>query len=622
MGIFRQFPYSNFHEMNMDELIKMVRELADDWVEYQSKWQNLYNDIDSAFTAFKNDFDDFIAECNTEFQNFIRGLDLDAIIRDVLDAMIADGSIATIINPVIINETRNWLESNITQPTSPVIDTSLSVRGAGADSAVTGGRLNCLGTFYTLDTGRYYPINALVIDISNPTTDSGWSSKVIECVEGDMFLVTLQGVASPSAYAFIDSSGNVLDRDMLQTNLQNLQIVAPLNTRYLVVNNANSLLNTPVVMKLPDNIYHTPILRFKLLTGRYYNLPSSGVIDINNPTYANGWSSRAVPCREGDVFYVTGRSVGNPALIYFIDDSGTALIQDTGRQVVVNCYKVTAPIGAKYFIMNNVDTWYPRAIFWQIKAGKDIIVDKSGNGDYTSLTDAITTTMGDIIVKAGDYDIVAEYKAKFGNDIFTHISDSYPGIGMYRYGLFINNRKITFEPGTKVLCDLNGVLNVDGTHRFSPFNLASNAHIKGLYCDANAVFYLIHDDYGAVNEPYINIIEDCVLTGNIVNTNIIGGGTRIYSTNIVRNCYMNNRVPGSETMRYHNYNNPKSQPKVIVEGCRANGSIGARYYGDQNNPKMVFVAHNNSTGSGVILRPEDNAQNVNVNLFTWGNVIE
>ena len=25
MGVFRQFPYSNFHEMNMDEIIKVIK---------------------------------------------------------------------------------------------------------------------------------------------------------------------------------------------------------------------------------------------------------------------------------------------------------------------------------------------------------------------------------------------------------------------------------------------------------------------------------------------------------------------------------------------------------------------------------------------------------------------
>lgn len=28
MGIFRQFPYSNFHELNMDEIIKILKTLT------------------------------------------------------------------------------------------------------------------------------------------------------------------------------------------------------------------------------------------------------------------------------------------------------------------------------------------------------------------------------------------------------------------------------------------------------------------------------------------------------------------------------------------------------------------------------------------------------------------
>ena len=36
MGVFNQFPYTNFHEVNLDWLIAKVKELLDDWNEYKT----------------------------------------------------------------------------------------------------------------------------------------------------------------------------------------------------------------------------------------------------------------------------------------------------------------------------------------------------------------------------------------------------------------------------------------------------------------------------------------------------------------------------------------------------------------------------------------------------------
>lgn len=138
MGIFRQFPYSNFHDMNMDEIIKIVRQLADDWLAYQVKWEHLYEDVDSAFNQLKADFNSFIASCDAEFQQYMNSINVEAELRSALTAMIADGSLRDILVPAITTVTESWLEENIQQPTSPVIDASLSVAGAAADAAAAG----------------------------------------------------------------------------------------------------------------------------------------------------------------------------------------------------------------------------------------------------------------------------------------------------------------------------------------------------------------------------------------------------------------------------------------------------------------------------------------------------
>lgn len=38
MGIYRHFPYTNFHEMNLDEIINTVQNLQNEWLDYTAQW--------------------------------------------------------------------------------------------------------------------------------------------------------------------------------------------------------------------------------------------------------------------------------------------------------------------------------------------------------------------------------------------------------------------------------------------------------------------------------------------------------------------------------------------------------------------------------------------------------
>ena len=127
MGIFQQFPYSNFHEYNLDELIKIVKQLADDWAAYQTKWSNLYTDTEEALTDFKE-----------YVYNYFENLDLQDEVNTRINALIAEGFFDPIIQEELSPVVTAWLADNITVPVGVVIDTSLSIAGACADAKATG----------------------------------------------------------------------------------------------------------------------------------------------------------------------------------------------------------------------------------------------------------------------------------------------------------------------------------------------------------------------------------------------------------------------------------------------------------------------------------------------------
>ena len=115
MGIFRNFPYSNFHEMNMDEILKILKTMSEEWDATKTEWAS---------------YKDFI-------DNYFENLDVSEEVLSALRIFASDGTLAEITNPQIATSVTEWLNQHIT-PTTPAIDTSLTVSGAGADAKVTG----------------------------------------------------------------------------------------------------------------------------------------------------------------------------------------------------------------------------------------------------------------------------------------------------------------------------------------------------------------------------------------------------------------------------------------------------------------------------------------------------
>ena len=260
-----------------------------------------------------------------------------------------------------------------------------------------------------------------------------------------------------------------------------------------------------------------------------------------------------------------------------------------------------------------------------LKTGKpSITVSKvPGYGNYSSLTKALYETRNtkpDVVVIDGSYDIVAEYKALFGNDIFDNMTYQ-TNMDMFQWGLFISDRKVSFETGVNVTCDLTGYTN-DSTRRFSPFNLGRDAEIDGLMCYGVNCYYIIHDDFGEQNDiPFVNKIKNCVLLSDAngpTQNNVIGGGTRKFSTKIVDNCYLYNGETRLTAMRYHNFDVDGAKPIVIIKNTFANHKIKVNCYGTQTTKMTAII--NNCQASVIEKGFEGNASTDNVDLYSWCNV--
>lgn len=217
MGIFRQFPYSNFHDMNMDQIIKIVREMWDEWEATKTEWAS---------------YKDFI-------DNYFNNLDVSDEVLAALRVLAADGTLADVMDPAIAQNVTEWLSEHITTPETIVIDSSLTVRGAAADARAAGKIREEVSGLYTelpftkhdgyvdIQTGAFVPYDNwsrtdyISVDASKPL--------YIECDVSTNF-----NVMYDADHQKIKSFG--LQRG---TN----KIVLPINAKYIALSGQNPFID-------------------------------------------------------------------------------------------------------------------------------------------------------------------------------------------------------------------------------------------------------------------------------------------------------------------------------------------------------------------------------------------
>ena len=97
--------------------------------------------------AKTNQFDEFYEQLLRAYNElvqmvneYLENLDYESVIDAKLDEMAEDGTLAEIAQPLISTVVADWLSEHV-GPTSPPVDSSLTISGAAADAKVTGDML-------------------------------------------------------------------------------------------------------------------------------------------------------------------------------------------------------------------------------------------------------------------------------------------------------------------------------------------------------------------------------------------------------------------------------------------------------------------------------------------------
>ena len=386
---FNKYPYTDFHEMNLDWIIERVKKLTEDWASTLEEWNNTEEQWQELYDYVHNYFDN---------------LDVQQEINNKINAMIADGTFVTITTPVIeakvasmmpatvasqigdtvasqigatvagqigdtvasqidtaiVSPVNNWLTAHITQPTTPVVDNTLTITGAAADAKVTGDRIHdCVQAMN--DAGNVTGLYVGTLEHKGYRNTSGtydapndYHTKVTEllpCSPGDVYEYHGRSSAAAPAAIFYDSSKQIvstigaLDGEditvpagVAYVSFASYQPVGTDITLYLLTSAWNSAvetlqsdINTEIQNKsaaLGDSI------------GAYIYLEEHAGYRTSSGTYdaLSSYHSKTtdlIPCASGDNFVFDGNSSAAAPSAIFYDSSKQIVSTANGDNITI-----------------------------------------------------------------------------------------------------------------------------------------------------------------------------------------------------------------------------------------------------------------------------------------------
>ena len=372
MGVFRQFPYSNFHEMNMDEIIKIVKTLSEEWDTTKTEWAS---------------YKDFI-------DNYFENLDVSEEVLSALRTMSANGELNTIIDPVIASETAEWLSEHITVTEgTTVIDNTLSIEGAAADAKATGDAINavksdlsvvavqkdlsyltpanvrhpgCVQYTYSTNTYAYY----------TSAVFNSWYSNIFDVEPNKKYKVLGSMYPATPIAVFMDENNNYIGHDGYDKDYSDyvfldreIIVTTPANCTQLIVqrgnNNIPSAREVIIVNSLDDEVEELHNIADKIeplimpadsapitltLEANYYLDSNGAKSSFNNANYK---ITEPIDVIGGDNIIITGTvgTVGN-SFYTFLDANNLIVNHEVSTVTGTKTFDVIVPQNATKLILS------------------------------------------------------------------------------------------------------------------------------------------------------------------------------------------------------------------------------------------------------------------------------
>lgn len=581
------FPYSNFHDLNMDWIIKIAKDFLDQYTNIQETINTGLNDLDTKAETLQNllqewyntHSEDIANELTTAIQEF--QTEANRIGANVIASIPADYSKLSKYVYNLLGETKHIFNVEIGS-----INTN---DGGDDDYIVNRARTDFIFVPASARISVYnYAFNILKYDnLQNYISATGW-------------IAGTRWITEPGIYRIIYRKEGVEDLTDQLTTIKNATTIVydmPICDCAFPVSASDYATRLPNANNAP---FHSA---YRLV----FN-PDSTDIPANLPVPR--WTSALTPS-----LLITHSN-------YNTDDFSGALQRFiTPRGSFIRVYKSGA--------------WQS----WKVEGRFKIIVAKDGTGDYSNFSQAVIDAFNigncDIHVKAGDYYIASEMKAIFGDDYFDNATPSTQYIGGLPFG---NNMHIIGTPETYIQFNGNVTENATVWDQFSLFysNPFSDTTpeiniIENLWMQSHKMRYCVHLEKEGSNKLHHEfIVRNCkMVIDNRENPQprgsiAVGMGGAFDSTYIIENNVISQLFSDvardTTAIYFHNTTSGSPYNRCEIKGNYIffNGTIRIDESKAGSN-RCIVIVNNNNIGANIIHNTTDTPQNID--YLEWNNVV-
>lgn len=445
MSIFNEYPYTNFHELNLDWLLKKIKELAEEWTTFETQFQTLQDAFDDLKAYVDNYFDE---------------LDVQEEVNNAVDELVNNGTFDTILAGKVNNPVFNF-NPNITGRTAVRKEIAAGMNSAQGFCVLNGafylgysspgngsnGMLQKYnpdnGVMGTL-TGSYYHLESICSDGTNIYS--------LDCLEGvDPSVTYVNSIsvftANPFAYVrkiIVDMTGIAgVITGLMYNSVHGLMIMTSAREIYAVdaagvpsyITTLNGELTTIQQTCATDNYIfvcgaYPNVIQVFDFTGKNINCYNIGNVIENASTFIELEGVYI----ENDIMYIRGITPGNRDVIVECPLNSPVInathiyntltvttiyvdgLENTAARIANNHFKTiqdaidyTAAYNSGKYIIN-----------CSIDSSEDVIIDKA-NVYYR--IDAARFS-GTITLRAGSLTLNVDTLVCTGHDVFINMSNS------------------------------------------------------------------------------------------------------------------------------------------------------------------------------------------------------
>lgn len=267
-------PYTNFHELNLDWFLNEFNKVLAEWTAMNKR----FSDLNAAFNDLRNYVHDYFKNLNVQEE-----------IDKKLDSMASNGELTLLLEPTISSSVNKWMTENITQEQSVIIDKSLTVNNACANSKTVG---DFIGTSIEqkYNTRLETEWKSGFVNDSGGLTEpfTGYVYTEIAVNVGETYLINVHPEGDCVGVAYYNSDSFIRAEYKGQTEVNTL-IVIPENCNKIRVSSRNTM--PYYINVVTPQIEQIDKMKSELEVFRYTD-------DVNHEGYVSGFVGNKITINE------------------------------------------------------------------------------------------------------------------------------------------------------------------------------------------------------------------------------------------------------------------------------------------------------------------------------------